>query len=72
MEALTTPGSAGYYFELDVRRRDMQKQIGYALLVIGVSAVAVANPVPEIDPASGGTALALIAGALLILRSGRK
>jgi hypothetical protein len=52
---------------------NMQKLIAVALLVAGFSAVAMAAPgVPEIDPASGANAVALIAGGLLILRSRRK
>jgi len=51
----------------------MHRLIAIALLVVGSSAVAMAGPgVPEIDPASGANALALIAGGLLILRSRRK
>ena len=50
----------------------MQKTIGMLLLVIGVSGAALAVPVPEIDAVSGGSALALLAGALLIIRGRRK
>jgi hypothetical protein len=50
----------------------MQKLIALVLLVLGSSAVAMANSVPEIDPASGASALALIAGGLMILRSCRR
>ena len=49
----------------------VQKLIGLLLLLAGSSAVALAVT-PEIDPASGGSAIALIAGGLLILRSRRK
>jgi hypothetical protein len=49
----------------------MHKLIAVALLLVGASVVAMAE-VPEIDPASGGNALALIAGSLVILRSRRK
>jgi hypothetical protein len=49
------------------------KLMAVALLVVGCSAVAMAGPnAPEIDPASGANALALIAGGLVILRSRRK
>jgi hypothetical protein len=51
---------------------NMQKLIALVLLVAGSSAVAMASPAPEIDPASGANALALIAGGLVILRSCRK
>jgi hypothetical protein len=53
----------------------MQKLFALMLLVVGSSAVAMATPplaIPEVDPASGASALALIAGGLLILRSCRK
>jgi len=59
--------------------------IGILLLGIGLSGTAVANDhdpwpwrdhhhmgAPEIDPASGASALALLAGALLMLRGRRK
>jgi hypothetical protein len=41
------------------------------LLAVGSSVLAMAE-VPEIDPGSGANALALIAGALVVLRSCRK
>ena len=48
------------------------KLAGLALLTIGVCSVGSATPVgPEIDAATGANALALLAGALLIIR-GRK
>jgi hypothetical protein len=49
----------------------MMKFIGMALLLVGVSAIASASAVPEIDPGSAGTAIALLSGALLIFRSRR-
>jgi len=49
----------------------MRLLIGISLLIIGTSAVAMGS-VPEIDPASGGSALALLAGALVIIRGRRK
>ena len=46
------------------------KLAGLALLVVGVAMVAPAPPgVPEIDPSAGINALALVAGALLLVRS---
>ena len=50
------------------------KALGLLLLAIGVSGVAIAIPVgvPEIDPSSGVSALALLSGALLIIRGNRK
>ncbi|HLG98305.1 MAG TPA: hypothetical protein VKX49_18460 [Bryobacteraceae bacterium] len=53
----------------------MRKILGLALLFVGTSVYCVAGltvAVPEIDSASGGAALALIAGALLVLRARRK
>lgn len=43
-----------------------------ALLLIGISGAASAVvEVPEIDPATGANALALVSGALLVFRSRR-
>jgi hypothetical protein len=51
----------------------MQKLVALVLLAVGASVVLSAGSnVPEIDPASGANALALIAGALVILRSRSK
>ena len=51
----------------------MTKIVGMMLLVIGVAGVAGAVPaVPEIDPGSGASALALLAGAVLVVRGRRK
>ncbi len=51
----------------------MQKTLGMLLLMAGVSALCFAQVgrVPEVDPASAGSALALVTGALLVIR-GRK
>jgi len=55
--------------------------VGIALLFIGLCGLASAIPttcivgtpcgVPEMDPSAGGSALALLSGAVLILRSRR-
>lgn len=50
----------------------MMKVAGFALLGIGVAGSCLAGTVPEIDAATGANALALIAGALMIMRSRRK
>jgi hypothetical protein len=42
------------------------------LLLIGMGSAAFANSVPEINPASAGSALALISGAVLVMRGRRK
>jgi hypothetical protein len=49
----------------------MTKYIGFALLLIGSAGVALATPVPEINPGSGMSALALLSGALLVIRARR-
>jgi len=49
------------------------KLLGMMLLLIGVGSVASAIPAaPEISPASAGSALALISGAVLVMRGRRK
>jgi len=48
------------------------KVAGIALLGIGAASVAMASVVPEIDPASGVNALAMLAGALLIIHGRRR
>jgi hypothetical protein len=50
-----------------------RKIAGLTLLMIGASLHCVAGLViaPEIDPAAGGAALALLAGGLLIIRGRR-
>jgi len=53
-------------------KRTIMKTAGLALLAIGVSGACLATVVPEIDAASGANAVALVAGALMILRSRRK
>ena len=51
----------------------MRKLIGFALLIAGASLQCMAGlaTVPEVDPASGGAAVALITGGLLVLRARR-
>jgi hypothetical protein len=53
------------------RRKFMQKLFALILLGIGSGVVAMAA-VPEIDPASAGSALALLAGTLLVIRGRRR
>ncbi len=50
----------------------MQKIIGMVLSVIGASGFAIGGQAPEIDPASAGSALALVSGALLVYKGRRK
>ena len=57
------------------RKWTMAKFVGFSLLLIataGIAAGAGLTVAPEIDPASGVSALALLSGALLVLRSRRK
>ncbi len=49
------------------------KLTGMFLLLVGVATFAIATPaVPEINAGSAGSALALLSGALLVLRSRKK
>ena len=48
------------------------KLVGYMLLLMGMGSAAFATTVPEINPASAGSALALVSGALLVMRGQRK
>jgi len=48
------------------------KLTGMVLLFVGVSSFAFAYTVPEINAGSAGSALALLSGALLIIRSRKK
>jgi len=50
------------------------KLLGNMLLLIGLGSLAFAQtaPVPEISPASAGSALALVSGVLLVMRGRRK
>ena len=51
----------------------MQKTLGMLLMFLAVSACCFATPpAHEIDPATGGSALALVAGALLVIRGRKK
>jgi len=50
------------------------KFVGMVLFFVGLSSVAMAggSAAPEISPASGVAALALVSGALLVIRGRRK
>jgi hypothetical protein len=52
----------------------VSKFIGFSLLLAGAASFALAGPTaaPEIDGASATTAIALLSGGLLVLRSRRK
>jgi hypothetical protein len=51
----------------------MQKILGMMLLIAGASQLAMAvTAVPEIGAASAGSAIALISGAMLVIRGRRK
>jgi hypothetical protein len=45
---------------------------GFVLFGLGTAGLMLASVAPEIDPATGGNALALIAGAVLMIRSRRR
>ena len=47
------------------------KLLGSILLLIGMGSMAFAS-VPEVSPASAGSAIALITGAVLVMRGRRK
>jgi hypothetical protein len=49
----------------------MRKTLGLTLLLIGSCGLIYARIVPEIDAGSAGSALALLSGALLIIRGRR-
>jgi hypothetical protein len=50
------------------------KTIGMALLVVGLSGLVMAGPLaaPEVNAASAAGAIALVSGALLVIRGQRK
>jgi hypothetical protein len=49
------------------------KLLGSILLLIGIGSAAFAvTAVPEVSPASAGSAIALISGAVLVMRGRRK
>jgi hypothetical protein len=50
----------------------MHKVVGMIFLLIGTSVFTMGAITPEIDPASAGSAIALVSGALLIYRGRRK
>jgi hypothetical protein len=50
----------------------MRKVLSIVLLGIGAGVAAMAIPTPEVDPASAGSALALLAGTLLVIRGRRR
>lgn len=52
--------------------RVTQKTLGMLCLMLGIGAVAFGQAVPEIDGASATSALTLLTGAVLVLRSRRK
>jgi|KBSMisStaDraftv2_1062788.scaffolds.fasta_scaffold06843_6 hypothetical protein len=52
----------------------MQKVLGMALMIVGASSALLAGvpTVPEIDASTGASALAILAGGILVLRARRK
>jgi hypothetical protein len=51
----------------------MKRALGAVLLAMGAASFALASPVgvPEVDPGSFASALALISGAVLVMRGRR-
>jgi hypothetical protein len=54
-----------------MNKNTLMKIAGVTLLGIGMSSVGFAA-IPEIDPASAGSAIALLAGAMLMIRGRRR
>ena len=53
----------------------MRKSIGFLMLLLGAAGFALAgggSAAPEIDPATGIGALALLSGAILVIRGRRR
>jgi len=50
----------------------MNKVLGLVMLVLGLSAALMAQAVPEIDASTGASAIALLAGAALVVQARRK
>ena len=51
----------------------MKRVAGMVMLIVGVSGAAMAaTTVPEIDPGAGASAVALLAGAILVIRGRRR
>jgi len=52
----------------------MQKVLGMALMIVGASSALMAGTiaVPEINASTGASALAILAGGILVLRARRK
>jgi hypothetical protein len=61
-------------FSLENHMQKFTTVLGFALLVAGASAVAMATPVgaPEIPVGSAGSAIALVSGIALLIRGRRK
>ena len=72
---LSTVVSADELGRSEVAEDEMRKIAVILPLILATAAVAMAGgapQVPEIDPTSGAAALALVAGAVLIIRGRRK
>jgi len=53
----------------------VSKFFGMALLLVGISQLVIAGPpaaAPELDPATGVSALVLLSGAVLVMRTRRR
>jgi hypothetical protein len=50
----------------------MTKALGLVLVLVGASSFAMAAATPEVAAGSAGSAIALLSGALLVIRGRRK
>ena len=50
----------------------MTRVLSIGLLILGISGLAAAAAVPEIDAGTGMNAMALLAGAVIVIRAGLK
>ena len=58
---------------MSIVKSTIMKAAGMALLLVGIGSVLSAvTPVPEIDGATAGNALALFGGVLLVMRSRKR
>jgi hypothetical protein len=63
-------GLAGVQYTF--KEANLMKLLGMALMFVAFASFANAFVAPEIDPGSAGSALALLSGALLVIRARRK
>lgn len=54
------------------KEKERMKVLGMVLFFVGMASFLSATTVPEIDPGSAGSAVALLSGALLIFKASRQ